>query len=119
MIMVKVLTTFQITGKRTSVVIFCWMCNNQSSILAGGTFALYSLLCRHSKMGLLKASYDSQEDISSGAPQSITKETSTSLLLNEFFHKHRSSRIALLLVVLLGTSMVIGDGILTPTMSGI
>ncbi|XP_034678312.1 probable potassium transporter 13 isoform X2 [Vitis riparia] len=83
----------------------------------GGTFALYSLLCRHSKMGLLNASYAARENISSCDSQISTEETRTSLLLKEFFQKHRSSRIVLLLVVLLGTSMVIGDGILTPTMS--
>lgn len=42
----------------------------------------------------------------------------TSLLIIDFFEKHHSSRVVLLLVVLLGTSMVIGDGILTPTMTG-
>ncbi|KAJ9673018.1 hypothetical protein PVL29_026340 [Vitis rotundifolia] len=88
-----------------------------SGILAGGTFALYSLLCRHSKMGILNASYAARENISSCDSQIPTEETRTSLLLKEFFQKHRSSRIVLLLVVLLGTSMVIGDGILTPTMS--
>ena len=94
---------------------FCFNFNIQIDILAGGTFALYSLLCRHSKMGLLNASYAAQENASS-VP---SEETRTSLLLKEFFQKHRSSRIVLLLVVLLGTSMVIGDGILTPTMSGV
>ncbi|XP_020539758.1 probable potassium transporter 13 isoform X2 [Jatropha curcas] len=46
-----------------------------------------------------------------------TKESKTSLLIKEFFENNLSSRIVLLLIVLLGTSMVIGDGILTPTMS--
>lgn len=46
------------------------------------------------------------------------KETRTSLVIKDLIEKHQSSRVVLLLVVLLGTSMVIGDGILTPTMSG-
>lgn len=46
------------------------------------------------------------------------KEGKTSLVIKDFFEKHYYSRLFLLLVVLLGTSMVIGDGILTPTMSG-
>jgi len=45
-------------------------------------------------------------------------ENKSSLAIKAFFEKHQSSRVLLLLVVLLGTSMVIGDGILTPTMSG-
>ncbi|KAJ8642031.1 hypothetical protein MRB53_018725 [Persea americana] len=47
----------------------------------------------------------------------ICKETKTSLLLKDLFEKHHSSRSVLFLVVLLRTSMVIGDGVLTPTMS--
>lgn len=83
----------------------------------GGTFALYSLLCRHSKMGLLINYNSAHESISSYTSETSTKETRTSLLIKEFFKKYRSSRVVLLLVVLLGTSMVICDGILTPSMS--
>ncbi|KAJ4705815.1 Potassium transporter [Melia azedarach] len=83
----------------------------------GGTFALYSLLCRHSKMGFLQTYYAAHERISSYNSELATKETRTSLLIKYFFEKHHGSRVLLLLVVLLGTSMVIGDGILTPTMS--
>nr|DAD43706.1 TPA_asm: hypothetical protein HUJ06_001936 [Nelumbo nucifera] len=83
----------------------------------GGTFALYSLLCRHSKMGLLNTLYAANDHPSAYDLESPHKETRTSSVLKEFFEKHRSSRIVLLLVVLLGTSMVIGDGVLTPTMS--
>ncbi|XP_059666685.1 probable potassium transporter 13 [Cornus florida] len=83
----------------------------------GGTFALYSLLCRHSKVGLLSSSRAANECVSSYNSGTSTKDTRTSLLIKDFFAKHQSSRIVLLLVVLLGTSMVIGDGILTPTMS--
>lgn len=46
------------------------------------------------------------------------EETKSSLLPKDFFEKHRCSRIVLFLVVLWGTSMVIGDGVLTPRMSG-
>ncbi|XP_048229046.1 probable potassium transporter 13 isoform X2 [Ricinus communis] len=83
----------------------------------GGTFALYSLLCRRSKMGFLLSSHMGLECVSSHDSSLPARETRTSLIIKEFFEKHHSSRIVLLLVVLLGTSMVIGDGILTPTMS--
>lgn len=82
----------------------------------GGTFALYSLLCRHSRMGLLKSSHLEHEFVTCCDSNVSTKETRASLVIKEFFNKHRSSRVVLLLVVLLGTSMVIGDGILTPAM---
>ncbi|KAG6773714.1 hypothetical protein POTOM_021030 [Populus tomentosa] len=83
----------------------------------GGTFTLYSLLCRHTRIGLLKSSHLEYEFVTSCDSNGSTKETRTSLVIKEFFNKHRCSSVVLLLVVLLGTSMVIGDGILTPAMS--
>ncbi|KAJ6919079.1 hypothetical protein NC651_013129 [Populus alba x Populus x berolinensis] len=83
----------------------------------GGTFALYSLHRRHSRMGLLKSSHLEHEFVTCYDSNVSTKETRASLVIKEFFNKHRCSRVVLLLVVLLGTSMVIGDGILTPAMS--
>lgn len=68
-------------------------------------------------MGLLNTVDPAHERISSCRSE-ISKDTRMSLLIKEFFEKHKSSRIVLLLIVFLGTGMVIGDGILTPTMSG-
>lgn len=68
-------------------------------------------------MGLLNTVDPAHERISSCRSE-ISKDTRMSLLIKEFFQKRKSSRIVLLLVVFLGTGMVIGDGILTPTMSG-
>lgn len=79
---------------------------------------MYTLLCRHSRVGLLSNAYPAHERISRHNSETSTREARTSLLMKEFFERYKSSRIVLLLVVLLGTSMVIGDGILTPTMSG-
>lgn len=69
-------------------------------------------------MGLLNTVHPAHERISSYCSEIPTKDTRMSLLIKEFFEKHKSSRIVLLLVVFLGTGMIIGDGILTPTMSG-
>lgn len=86
---------------------------------AGGTFALYSLLCRRAKLGLSSAPHATADEYSPYNSETPLRETRGSLLIKEFFDKHHNSRLLLLLVVLLGTSMVIGDGILTPSMSGI
>ncbi|PPS11396.1 hypothetical protein GOBAR_AA09244 [Gossypium barbadense] len=83
----------------------------------GGTFALYSLLCRHSRMGILNATNEADKHESTEKAEEPVEDTGTSLLIKQFFEKHHSSKVVLLLVVLLGTSMVIGDGILSPTMS--
>ncbi|KAJ4848729.1 hypothetical protein Tsubulata_043975 [Turnera subulata] len=84
----------------------------------GGTFALYSLLCRRARVGLLSSSCCGPEDHRSARDAGVLgRDTTSSSVMREFFDKHLSSRIALLLVVLLGTSMVVGDGVLTPSMS--
>lgn len=83
----------------------------------GGTFALYSLMCRKSKMGLLGTPQVAHEHLSAYKLESPGKETRSSLLVKNFFEKHQTSQIALLLFVLLGTSLVIGDGVLTPALS--
>lgn len=46
------------------------------------------------------------------------EELKSSLAIKSFIERHYSLRVLLLLFVLMGTSMVIGDGVFTPTMSG-
>ncbi|KAL1820163.1 potassium transporter 4 [Daucus carota subsp. sativus] len=82
----------------------------------GGTFALYSLLCRHAKFSLLPNQQAADEELTAykyGPPG----QNPSSSPLKRFLEKHRKSRIALLIVVLLGACMVIGDGVLTPVIS--
>lgn len=45
-------------------------------------------------------------------------QSTSSLALKRFIEKRKYLRTALLLVVLLGAGMVIGDGVVTPAMSG-
>ncbi|XP_059063843.1 potassium transporter 1 isoform X1 [Cryptomeria japonica] len=82
----------------------------------GGTFALYSLLCRHAKMSLLPNQQPADEQLSTYKLMRPC-ETSQSSAVKAFFEKHLRFRIFLLVVVLLGTCMVIGDGVLTPAIS--
>ncbi|KAG0623373.1 hypothetical protein M758_3G169600 [Ceratodon purpureus] len=82
----------------------------------GGTFALYSLLCRHAKLSLILNQETADREVSTyklvELPDTIRGEKVRKLL-----EKHRCLRTGLLIIVLLGTSMVIGDGILTPSIS--
>lgn len=80
-----------------------------------GTFALYSLLCRHAKLCMLPNQQDDDKDLSAYDDEGA--DTWGSHLLKDFFKKHPMFRGGLLVVVLLGTSMAIGDGVLTPTIS--
>ncbi|XP_011074017.1 potassium transporter 4 [Sesamum indicum] len=82
----------------------------------GGTIALYSLLCRHVKISLLPNQQSADEELSSYKYGPL-RQSSLSLALRRYLEKHKKSRTALLLVVLLGAGMVIGDGAISPAMS--
>ncbi|KAG9152061.1 hypothetical protein Leryth_024873 [Lithospermum erythrorhizon] len=82
----------------------------------GGTFALYSLICRHANVGLLPNRQVSDEALSTYKLEH-PPDTKNSSRVKLFLERHKSLHIALLLLVLLGTCMVIGDGLLTPAMS--
>ncbi|GFY99331.1 potassium transporter 1 [Actinidia rufa] len=82
----------------------------------GGTFALYSLLCRHARLSILPNQQDTDEQLSSYAIEGST-DTWQSSILKTFFEKHPKFCKGLLIFVLLGTCMAIGDGILTPAIS--
>lgn len=83
----------------------------------GGTFALYSLICRYAKVNLLPNRQPADEEISSFRLKLPTPELERALNIKDTLEKRSSSKTLLLLLVLTGTSMVIGDGILTPAMS--
>lgn len=81
----------------------------------GGTFALYSLLCRHVRVGLLPNCQVADEDISAYKNTSPSRMVFT---VKRLLEKHNTLQRLLLLLALLGAAMVIGDGILTPALSG-
>ncbi|EAZ08892.1 hypothetical protein OsI_31156 [Oryza sativa Indica Group] len=83
----------------------------------GGTFALYSLICRYAKVSLLPNQQRVDEDISSFRLKLPTPELERALSVKESLEKNPVFKNILLFLVLMGTSMVIGDGILTPSMS--
>lgn len=82
----------------------------------GGPFALYSLLCRHARFSLLLNQQAADEELSTYKYGPSTRILSNSPL-KTFLEKHKRLRTALLLVVLFGACMVIGDGVLTPAIS--
>ena len=85
--------------------------------MIGGTFALYSLLCRHAKFSLLPNQQAADEELSMYYTNGSHRNMAPSPF-KRFLEKHKRLRTVLLLVVLFGASMVIGDGVLTPAISG-
>ncbi|XP_051148959.1 potassium transporter 6-like [Andrographis paniculata] len=84
----------------------------------GGTFALYSLLCRHARVNSLPSCQLADEDLSSYKTSTIPPANGgASSRLKSILEKHQVLQRFLLLLALLGACMVIGDGILTPAIS--
>ncbi|XP_077230709.1 putative potassium transporter 17 [Tasmannia lanceolata] len=81
----------------------------------GGTFALYSLLCRHANVGLLSSRRTDTNSAASNASQYMSTEQHNRL--GKFFEGSVVARRVLLFVSMLGMCMLIGDGILTPAIS--
>jgi KUP system potassium uptake protein len=80
-----------------------------------GTFALYSLLCRHCNISALPNKHPTDEELTTFVVNcgSIKKTW-----LQKKLESSKVLQRILFIVVLCGTSMVIGDGILTPAISG-
>ncbi|CAH8363864.1 unnamed protein product [Eruca vesicaria subsp. sativa] len=88
----------------------------------GGTFALYSLLCRHARVNSLPSCQLADEQLfeyktdSMGSPL-VVPQSGFSARLKCVLEKQRVLQKVLLVLALIGTCMVIGDGVLTPAIS--
>ncbi|KAL5582524.1 hypothetical protein UlMin_014966 [Ulmus minor] len=85
----------------------------------GGTFALYSLLCRHARVSSLPNRQLADQELSEYTKDGIGSNTSSfsGSTLKSTLEKHRVLQKVLLVLALIGTCMVIGDGVLTPALS--
>ncbi|KZV21649.1 potassium transporter 11-like [Dorcoceras hygrometricum] len=82
----------------------------------GGTFALYSLLCRHAKVKTIPNQHRTDEELTTYSRTTFHVK-SFAAKTKRWLEAHAYRRSALLILVLVGTCMVIGDGILTPAIS--
>ncbi|KAH7570593.1 hypothetical protein JRO89_XS05G0141300 [Xanthoceras sorbifolium] len=85
----------------------------------GGTFALYSLICRHAKVGLIPNQQAEDCNVSNfklDLPGKGSRLRRASALKSKL-ENSQFAKLFLFFATLLGTSMVIGDGILTPCIS--
>lgn len=86
----------------------------------GGTFALYSLLCRHARVNFLPNCQVADEALSEYKKDGlagIRPDTGVGSRVRSVLEKHRVLQRVLLVLALIGTCMVIGDGVLTPAIS--
>ncbi|CAL9023886.1 unnamed protein product [Prunus brigantina] len=83
----------------------------------GGTFALYSLLCRYAKVGLTPSQQAEDRDVSNFELELPSKRLKRASRLKSKLENSHFAKVFLLFATMLGTSMVIGDGVLTPCIS--
>ncbi|KAI3503420.1 hypothetical protein L1887_31861 [Cichorium endivia] len=84
----------------------------------GGTFALYTLLCRHARVSTLPNGQLADEELFEYKKDEIASGSrKIGLSLKSTLEKHKILQKILLVLALLGTCMVIGDGVLTPAIS--
>lgn len=87
------------------------------SLDAGGTFALYSLLSRHANI-LTIPNHDLSDEKLTTYSRAVFREQSFAAKTKRRLEGHHVKKHAILVLVLVGSCMVIGDGILTPAISG-
>nr|KAK2636968.1 hypothetical protein Ddye_031760 [Dipteronia dyeriana] len=86
----------------------------------GGTFALYSLICRYAKVGLIPNQQAEDSNVSNFKlvlPGNDDRRQRRAEAFKSKLEKSQFAKVSLLLAALLGTSLVIGDGIITPCIS--
>ncbi|CAM6086777.1 unnamed protein product [Calypogeia fissa] len=82
----------------------------------GGTFALYSLICRYCNFSSLPSRHPTDAEIQTYRVRAA-EPNSHSDSVRRLMEKSKLLQNLLLILVLLSTCMVIGDGILTPAIS--
>lgn len=87
----------------------------------GGTFAVYSILCRSANFGQRigdPSDYTSAEPNKNRGTEDTQSESGLAFKLRRFIEDRESAKFFLFVTIMLGTGLVIGDGILTPAISG-
>ncbi|XP_017636963.2 potassium transporter 5-like [Gossypium arboreum] len=83
----------------------------------GGTFALYSLICRYARVGLIPSQQAEDRDVSNFQLELPSNRLRRASKLKSKLENSQFAKFFLLIITMLGTSMVIGDGVLTPCIS--
>ncbi|EMS63900.1 Potassium transporter 20 [Triticum urartu] len=85
----------------------------------GGTFALYSLISRYARIRMIPNQQAEDASVSNySIPEPGSSKTKRAQWVKQRLESSKAARIALFTVTILGTSMVMGDGSLTPAISG-
>ncbi|CAL5021745.1 unnamed protein product [Urochloa decumbens] len=83
----------------------------------GGTFALYSLISRYAKIRMIPDHQTEDATVSSYRVEAPSSRLRRAQWLKEKLEASNAAKIGLFTITILGTSMVMGDGTLTPAIS--
>ncbi|GMI70594.1 ARABIDOPSIS THALIANA HIGH AFFINITY K+ TRANSPORTER 5, high affinity K+ transporter 5 [Hibiscus trionum] len=83
----------------------------------GGTFALYSLLCRHVKVSLIPNQQPEDRELSNYHLDPPSNQFKRAYKIRGKLESSAVAKLGLFVITILATSMVIGDGVLTPSIS--
>uniref|UniRef100_A0A1S4BWE9 Potassium transporter n=1 Tax=Nicotiana tabacum TaxID=4097 RepID=A0A1S4BWE9_TOBAC len=90
----------------------CFFCSH-----AGGAFALYSLMCRYAKVSLIPNQEPEDRELSHYNLDIPSNQFRRAQKIRHKLENSKFAKFLLVFVAILGTSMVIGDGVLTPCIS--
>jgi hypothetical protein len=90
----------------------------QEHNIVGGTFALYSLISRYAKVSLIPNQQAEDAMVSNYALETVSAPMKRAQWTKEMLESSKAAKLAIFLLTVLGTSMVISDGVLTPAISG-
>ncbi|CAM0870697.1 unnamed protein product [Alopecurus aequalis] len=83
----------------------------------GGTFALYSLISRYAKVRMIPDQQAEDAAVSNYHIEAPNSQLRKAQWVKQKLESSKAAKIALFTLTILGTSMVIGDGTLTPAIS--
>ncbi|KAL6843420.1 hypothetical protein ACP4OV_026742 [Aristida adscensionis] len=83
----------------------------------GGTFALYSLISRHAKVRMIPNQQVEDSMVSNYGIEGPSSQLRRAQWLKQMLESSKAAKIVLFSITILGTSMVMGDGTLTPAIS--
>ncbi|KAL5538798.1 hypothetical protein UlMin_044623 [Ulmus minor] len=83
----------------------------------GGTFALYSLICRYAKVSLIPNYQPEDRELSHYKLETPSNQLKRAEKIKQKLESSKLARLVLFIATIMGTSMVIGDGVLTPSIS--
>jgi KUP system potassium uptake protein len=83
----------------------------------GGTFAMYSLISRHARVSFIPNDEPEDQQLSNYKIERTSNNSIRASNIKDKLENSTNWRLVLFLFTILGTSMVIGDGVLTPCIS--